>query len=225
LQAQAANNAFGSLQLGDGDRADGARLTEILKIIDAQNSGATGQNQVQREANYLQHMGNPEALGVARAAGLNIPNPFEEQKAALEADAAAPSGTVSANTAMKALEIQDPNSGLGNTGINQPKSSTPFNLPQASKYSTDSNISSPQTVPSFSAPALSSTSSIGSLKGLGSNFTEGQYDNRSNAERGQIRGQLAQKQGIGRDEVEKRSRSFTPGSQSYKRTLRKAMAL
>jgi len=66
---------------------------------------------------------------------------------------------------------------------------------------------------------IGATSGIGALRGLTQNFTEGQYDNRSNSEQGSIRGQLAADQGIGQDEVEKRARSYTPGDSSTRRQL------
>lgn len=109
MEAEAANNAFGSLQLGGSDQ-----MANILGIIEAQNSGQNGANAVAREANFLNFMGNPSAVGAATAAGFD---PIGQMRATLEAEAAVPAGAVSAATAMQALETQDPNSGLGNAGL------------------------------------------------------------------------------------------------------------
>jgi hypothetical protein len=164
-EAQAANNAFGSLQLGGENR-----LSDILNIIEAQQAGQSGANRIAEQANILNFIGNPAALGAATAAGFDI----EGMRAALQREADTPAGAVSVESAMQALEAQDPNSGLGETG-------------------------------------LGATRDIGSLRGLNQNFTEGQFVNRSNAEQSQIEGQLAASQGIGRDEIQERARSFTPG--------------
>jgi hypothetical protein len=110
--AEAADNAFGSLQLGDVEGSEeGSRLANILSIINAQQSGQTGANSVAREGNFLNFMGNPAAVGAATAAGFD---PMGQMKAALQKESDSPAGNVGIESAMKALEIQDPKSGLGN---------------------------------------------------------------------------------------------------------------
>jgi len=172
-EAMAANNAFGSLQLGDGDGEAGSKLANILSIIKAQQGGQTGANQVAREGQWMNFMGNPAALGAATAAGFD---PLAQMKAALQSESDSPQGNVSIESAMKALETQ-PDTGL------------------------------------------KATSGVGSIGGLGRNFTEGQYDNSSNMTKQNVSGQLAASQGLGADEIQKRARSFTPSESSYKRSF------
>jgi hypothetical protein len=266
-QAEAADNAFGSLQLGDApDSEAGSRMANILSIIEAQNSGASGANAVAREQNFMNFIRSPEAVGAATAMGFDIQTLFKDIEAggtggveavdevaemtkAIENEANAPVGAVSSETAKKALDLQDPNSGFNNetrdgvgsfagfspynyqeTGMNTPvNGSSAMNTPVNGSSATSSTVSGQaQPTPNFgvtenasgvSRTGLGATSGVGALRGLSQNFTEGQYDNRSNAEQGNIRGQLAARQGLGEDQVQERARSYTPGDTSTKRQL------
>lgn len=62
--------------------------------------------------------------------------------------------------------------------------------------------------------ALPETQSIGGARGLGENFTQGQFEDLSQTEQGSVTGQLSG-YGITPDEIEKRSGSFTPGTTQY----------
>jgi hypothetical protein len=257
-QAEAADNAFGSLQLGDApDSEAGSRMANILSIIEAQNSGASGANAVAREQNFMNFIRSPEAVGAATAMGFDIQTLFKDIEAggtggveavdevaemtkAIENEANAPVGAVTSETAKKALELQDPNSGFNNEKrsgagapgtVNEGLGSDNPRMQATNPDPLSANISRPQQpfqtekinqqTPNFGVGSggLSRTSGIGSLRGLSQNFTEGQYDNRSNAEQGNIRGQLAARQGLGEDQVQERARSYTPGDTSTKRQL------
>lgn len=252
-QAEAADNAFGSLQLGDApDSEAGSRMANILSIIEAQNSGASGANAVAREQNFMNFIRSPEAVGAATAMGFDIQTLFKDIEAggtggveavdevaemtkAIENEANAPVGAVSSETAKKALDLQDPNSGFNNEtrdGVGSFAGFGPYNYqetgmntPVNGSSATSSTVSGQaQPTPNFGASAVSrtglgATSGVGALRGLSQNFTEGQYDNRSNAEQGNIRGQLAARQGLGEDQVQERARSYTPGDTSTKRQL------
>jgi hypothetical protein len=60
----------------------------------------------------------------------------------------------------------------------------------------------------FTLPA---TESVGGARGLGENFTMGQFEDLSETEQGSVTGQLAG-YGIAPDQLQERARSFTPGT-------------